>query len=77
MKNPGTQSGVQFVAPSLTTYSFLNPSYRVYEIDKDSGFVYDYTQYRMYLSKEQNTWEVAYTLRSFFKVKDGSDYSGF
>ena len=46
-------------------------------MDKETGFVYDYTQYRMYLSKNQTTWDVAYTMRDFFGVKDGSDYAGF
>lgn len=74
---PGEQSGVQFIVPSLTTFSFRNPSYRMYQVDKKTGFVYDFTQYRMYISKGESTWETAYTMREFFGVKDGSDYAGF
>lgn len=39
----GQQSGVQFIVPSLTTFSNRNPSYRIYEVDKKTGFVVDYT----------------------------------
>ena len=49
----------------------------MYEVDRKSGFVHDYTQYRMYLSRESNSWEKAYSMRSFYKVEDGSDYEGF
>lgn len=63
--------------PSLTTFSNRNPSYRVYQVDKKTGFVVDYTQYRMYLTKGENTWKQAYTMQDFYGVKDGSDYAGF
>lgn len=49
----------------------------MYQVDKKTGFVYDFTQYRMYISKGESTWETAYTMREFFGVKDGSDYAGF
>ena len=39
--------------------------------------MYDYIQYRMYLTKKQSAWEKAYSMREFYKVKDGSDYAGF
>ena len=31
----------------------------------------------MYLTRESHSWEKAYSMRSFFRVHDGSDYKGF
>ena len=31
----------------------------------------------MYLSKDKTEWEIAYKMRDFFDVADGSDYAGF
>jgi hypothetical protein len=34
--------GKIFIAPSLTTYGFLNPSIRMFEVDADSMDIIDY-----------------------------------
>lgn len=43
----GESIGVQWVAPSLTTYTDINPSYRVVEADADTKEVLTYYQYRL------------------------------
>ncbi len=75
--SPGRQSGVQFIVPSLTTFPNINPSFRIYEFDRQTGFTFDYVQYRMYLTKGETDWKIAYTMKNFYGVKDGSDYAGF
>eukprot|EP00696_Hemimastix_kukwesjijk_P005979 gnl/Hemi2/17588_TR5801_c1_g1_i1.p1 gnl/Hemi2/17588_TR5801_c1_g1~~gnl/Hemi2/17588_TR5801_c1_g1_i1.p1 ORF type:complete len:582 (+),score=188.94 gnl/Hemi2/17588_TR5801_c1_g1_i1:154-1746(+) len=37
---------VNYMIPSVTPLTDINPSYRVYSYDRDSGEVLDYTQYR-------------------------------
>ena len=66
--NATDTSGVMFIAPSLTTYTFRNPSYRIYLVDTESGFIDDYTQYRLYLSRNETEWKIAYTMKEFFGV---------
>ena len=69
----------QYVAPSVTTFSNLRPSFRVFEIDSDTNEVIDYTQYRLDLDKwnkagENATleWDIAYTFRNEYKVNNMS-----
>lgn len=60
-------AGVEFVAPSLTTYSFQNPSFRIFEMDEETKIIYNYYQYRLNLTEANNLkeneepkWNVAY-----------------
>ncbi|XP_070394579.1 sphingomyelin phosphodiesterase-like [Dermacentor albipictus] len=39
--------GLAFVAPSVTTYTFLNPAYRIYEVDSESKLVTRHETYTM------------------------------
>lgn len=36
---------VAYVAPSVTTYTDLNPSYRIYEYNRTDGTILNYQQY--------------------------------
>ena len=59
---------VDFVGPSLTTYSYHNPSFRVFKMDSETNQVIDYTQYRLdieHWNKQPESasaqWEEVYT----------------
>ncbi|KAH6927920.1 hypothetical protein HPB50_009963 [Hyalomma asiaticum] len=39
--------GLAFIAPSVTTYTFLNPAYRIYEVDSESKLVTRHETYFM------------------------------
>ena len=67
----------QYIAPSLTTWTNLNPSFRVYEVDFDTNEIIDYTQYRLNLTKyneigENATleWDPVYSFKDLYKVPD-------
>ncbi len=60
--------GVILTAPSLTTYSYQNPSFRVYEMDSDTKMLIDYNQYRLNLTEAnaqegEPEWKVSYTAK--------------
>ena len=67
--NSATQpTGAQFIAPSFTTYSRHNPSFRVFHIDADTMIPVDYDQYRLnlaywnqYPNATQIEWDLAYS----------------
>ncbi len=79
--NDSSPVGVIYITPSLTTYkkfnrtkillfsyTRLNPSFRIFEVDSETNQIVDYRQYRLNLTKwNQNTtgdieWDLAYTL---------------
>jgi sphingomyelin phosphodiesterase len=67
----------QFVGPSLTTFTNLNPSFRVFTVDQDTNEVIDYTQYRLNLDKYNQigpsatlAWDVAYTFKAQYNMTD-------
>lgn len=72
---------VQWVAPSFTTYSNLNPSFRFFEVDNDSKVILDFQQYRLNLTKANLTpdvlpiWDVAYNFKEFYGLSDLSPSS--
>jgi sphingomyelin phosphodiesterase len=75
-------SGVEFIAPSLTTYSFQNPSFRVFEMDEDTKILLNYHQYRLNLTEansladsEKPKFKVSYDAKSFFNVSHLQDAS--
>jgi sphingomyelin phosphodiesterase len=74
---------VQFVTPSVTTYTDKNPSFRVYHGDSDSKLVVDYDQYRLNLPKANASptstpvWDLAYSFKSQYGVSDMSPASLF
>lgn len=72
----------QYIGPSLTTFTNLNPSFRMYTMDKVSNEVLDYTQYRLNLTKYNQEgefadlkWDVAYTLLKEYNLADTSEAS--
>ncbi|XP_049528874.1 sphingomyelin phosphodiesterase [Dermacentor silvarum] len=55
--------GVAFVAPSVTTYTFLNPAYRIYEVDSESKLVTRHETYCMNVTEaNQNDGEPRWRL---------------
>eukprot|EP00826_Nyctotherus_ovalis_P057882 TRINITY_DN7929_c0_g1_i1.p1 TRINITY_DN7929_c0_g1~~TRINITY_DN7929_c0_g1_i1.p1 ORF type:complete len:561 (-),score=134.46 TRINITY_DN7929_c0_g1_i1:106-1788(-) len=62
--DPSNLVSVVNIHPALTTYSTVNPSFRVYEMDKNKYDMVEYHQYRLDV-KEANArgeanWEIAY-----------------
>ena len=68
-----------FVAPSVTTFTDINPSFRVYEYDRATGEILDYHQYHLDLLEtirtNQTSWELYYSARAAFGVPDMSPAS--
>jgi sphingomyelin phosphodiesterase len=73
-----TPIGAYFVAPSLTTFEKLKPSFRVFEVDSATNTPINYYQYRLDLDKwNQNTtgpidWDIAYDMLSQYNLTDMS-----
>lgn len=71
-------TGIQFVGPSITTYTYKNPSFRVYTADFDTKQVTDINQYRLNLPAANNNpdaspvFELAYTFKQLYGVPDMS-----
>lgn len=40
--NESNVVGTMFVCPSLTTYEYINPSLRIYEVDYDTNMLINY-----------------------------------
>lgn len=57
--DPDTVVGVEFLAPSLTTYSNHNPAIRLFQFDADTNTPLDFIQYRMNLTKMNEDGENA------------------
>lgn len=78
--NRGVFSGkpvaVEWVAPSVTPYTKLNPSYRIFEADSLSFDISNLYQYRMnltnafYFPEVTPTWDLAYDFLSEYGVVD-------
>jgi sphingomyelin phosphodiesterase len=68
----GEPATVQWVAPSVTTLSDRNPSYRVYEVDSGDHEILDYHQYRLDLplANAQNitTWTDIYSFKDLYSL---------
>lgn len=60
-------AGVILTAPSLTSYSFLHPSFRIFDMDDKTKILKDYHQYRLNLTEANLTpdvkpqWKIAYS----------------
>jgi sphingomyelin phosphodiesterase len=65
-------AGLILTAPSLTSYSWKNPSFRIYDVDSHSKIIKDYHQYRLNLTEANLTpdvkpkWKVSYTAKQVF-----------
>jgi len=76
-----TAVGVLWMVPSVTTYSDLHPSFRIYEIDAETNQPVNFYQYRLDLDKwNQNLtgpieWDLAYDVISEYDLPDMSFHS--
>jgi hypothetical protein len=75
MKGTNKQSvGIGMVNPSLTTYAYLYPTFRVYDMNEFTHDLIDYTQYHLDLPKVNKElkaeWEVSYKFSEFYGVPD-------
>ena len=78
-----TPVGTQFVVGALTTFTHLNPSFRIFEIDVDTGIPVTYRQYTLNLTKynqlgtnvDKLEWDEAYEARSEYGLNDISPAS--
>jgi len=65
-----------YIAPSLTTFTRINPSYRVYELDATTFEVLDYIQFRTDLATtirdDIPTWTAVYSARDLYDLPDMS-----
>jgi hypothetical protein len=58
--------------------SYLNPSFRVFEVDSNTKIIKDYLQYRLNLTlansrSEDPVWDVSYRATEFFNVTSLND----
>lgn len=73
--NEANIAGIILTAPSLTSYPWKNPSFRVYEVDSKTNIIKDYQQYRLNLTEANMNpeikpdWKVAYTAKEV-RIKD-------
>lgn len=74
-------AGVISITPSLTTFSNQNPSFRIYEVDKETLFPVDYHQYRLVLSQANMNlsrnpkFDLVYSAKNFYDMQDLSPAS--
>lgn len=66
-------TSIQWVAPSLTTYTNNNPAFRVFEADLNSNRLIEIYQYKMNLLKsnkvkEKPVWELVYKFKELYGV---------
>jgi sphingomyelin phosphodiesterase len=77
--NSTVPAGIIFTAPSLTSYSFQHPSFRIYEMDEESKLLLDFHQYRMNLTEanlnpgRKPEWRISYSAREKFGVSNLND----
>lgn len=64
----GETTGVQFIAPSLSSYKDVNPSYRFYQADFLSKVVLNYTQYVLDLSQTASQFAKSYDFLNYYLV---------
>eukprot|EP00698_Gefionella_okellyi_P022364 TRINITY_DN7403_c0_g1_i1.p1 TRINITY_DN7403_c0_g1~~TRINITY_DN7403_c0_g1_i1.p1 ORF type:complete len:572 (-),score=106.93 TRINITY_DN7403_c0_g1_i1:145-1860(-) len=71
--------GMVYVSPAVTTFSNINPSYRIYEVDPATYTVLDYEQWHMNLTRANAegtpTWELFYRASQLFSLQDLSPQS--
>jgi len=70
--NPNEFINVVQVHPALTTLSGNNPSFRVYEVDKEKLDFLDYAQYRLWIDesnkKREPIWNVTFKFKEYYEV---------
>jgi sphingomyelin phosphodiesterase len=75
----GKPVAMQYIAPSLTTFTDINPSFRSYVFDNKTLELQDYIQYRLNLTHtiatDRAEWNVAYTARDEYRLASMSPAS--
>ena len=75
--NETVATHVNYVCSGLTTYTEYQPSFRLYLVDKEGGYVQDYVQYRMNLiesnEKREPVWFIPYNGTDLFNVVSLND----
>ncbi len=78
MYDEKTPIGVVYIAPSVTTFGYKNPSYRIYELDANYTIV-DYEQYITNLTEanelNQVNWYLEYSAKAEYNMTDLSPQS--
>jgi len=63
---------IAYSCPSLSTFTYNNPAYRVFEIDPNTYKFLDYVQYSMDLKKsnemEKPYWRKSYRFTDYYEV---------
>ncbi|KAL6076104.1 Sphingomyelin phosphodiesterase [Balamuthia mandrillaris] len=76
-KKGGSPINVAYTAPSVTTYTKINPSFRVFSYDRSSSEVLDYTQYytdlhQTYENGGSPKWQKSYSAKEYFRLSSMS-----
>ena len=65
---------INYIAPALTTFPSIYPSYRNYIIDKQTMQIFNYEQYRLNVTQanidNQANWYISHNANNFFNVND-------
>lgn len=67
-------AGIIYTAPSLTTYSFQNPSFRIYDLEAKNMLLKDYHQYRLNITEanlfpdREPEWKIAYSGKTVYII---------
>ncbi len=68
----GQNINVVYTNPSLTTFTYLNPAFRVYSMESSTFKLLDYTQYYLNLEKSNKEkvpdWQISYNFTDLFQV---------
>ncbi len=62
-------AGLILTSPSLTSYSWKNPSFRIYDVDSKTKLIKDYHQYRLNLTEANLTPDVKPTFKIAYSAK--------
>ena len=69
---------INYIAPSVTTYSEYWPSYRIYQANSETKFITDYIQWRLDLDEtnknDKPLWYISYQASKFYNVSMMDDY---
>ncbi|GAM21534.1 hypothetical protein SAMD00019534_047090, partial [Acytostelium subglobosum LB1] len=70
----GHTTAVSYIAPSVTTYTNQNPSYRIYTVDEETGYLLESSTYRTSVAEanQQGTpiWALAYNATTLYNMPD-------
>ena len=71
---------LNYVSSGLTTFSQYQPSFRIYEVKKETKEIQDYIQYRLDLIESNKAreaiWFISYKATELFNVTSMSDVEG-